>query len=459
MLKLGRLAERNCGGISRREVLRVGAAGALGLSLPSTLRAAEAGAPANDLSVLVLFLRGGVSHIDTWDMKPGSSRADTRGEFKPIDTNVSGIQMCELLPLLAQQADKLTILRGASHNQDEHDNAMQTVLTGQAPRPGGTVFPNVGTVLGRYRPGRPPLPPAIHVGSPGLGNPMAPPAQPEQRGLGAGFMGALYNPFMLQEVDRLEDLEWLRPPADTLIGRLDRRQALLRSIDRFQRDTEHSGLLAHDAAYERAFSMVTSPEAKRAFNVDEEPEALRDRYGRHEWGQSCLIGRRLIEAGVRYVQVNWSARGWDAITEKDDLFTRSSFDSHFGHFPWLRRQLPRLDPGLATLLADMGDRGLLERTLVVILTEFGRPAHINPDGGRDHWTKAFTILMAGGGLPGGRILGATDDETGQEVTDGRFGPEALVNSVYHMCGLDVPVTLRQAGIVQDSSEGIPGLLG
>ncbi|HEU4754992.1 MAG TPA: DUF1501 domain-containing protein, partial [Armatimonadota bacterium] len=214
---------------------------------------------------------------------------------------------------------------------------------------------------------------------------------------------------------------------------------------------------AYDAAYERAFAMVTSPEAKRAFNVDEEPAALRDRYGRHEFGQSCLLGRRLIEAGVRYVQVNWSARGWDRITPKDDLFTRSTFDSHFGHFPWLRRQLPRLDPGLSTLLADMDDRGLLKKTLVVVLTEFGRSVKVNADGGRDHWPQAFTLLMAGAGLRGGRIVGQTD-ANGQEVTQAKFGPQALLNSIYEMCGLDVPVTLRQAGIVKDSSEGIPGLL-
>lgn len=216
-------------------------------------------------------------------------------------------------------------------------------------------------------------------------------------------------------------------------------------------------MVAHDTAYSRAFEIITSAEAKRAFQMETEPAALRERYGKHEWGQSCLLGRRLIEAGVRYVQVNWSARGWDQITKKDDLFTRSTFDSHFGHFPWLRRQLPRLDDGLAALLADMGDRGLLEKTLVVVLTEFGRAPKVNPDGGRDHWTKAYTVLMAGAGLPGGRIVGATDD-TGSEVTDGQFGPQALLNSVYSMCGLDVPVTLRQAGVVPGSSEGIPGLV-
>jgi hypothetical protein len=381
-----------------------------------------------------------------------------RGEFKPIETNVSGIQMCELLPQMAKQADKLTILRGASHNQDEHDNAMQTVLTGYPPDPSGTVFPNMGAVLGKYKPGRTQLPPAIHVGTPGLGNPMAPPAQPEQRGIGAGFLGAGHHPFMIKDVDKLGEMDWVRPGEGILPGRLDRRRELMRSLDQFQRRVETGSGQAHDAAYERAFTMVTSPEAKRAFNVDEESPSLRDRYGRNEWGQSCLVGRRLIEAGVRYVQVNWSARGWDQITKKDDLFTRSTFDSHFGHFPWLRSQLPRMDPGIGTLLADMGDRGLLKKTLVVIMTEFGRGAGVNGDGGREHWAKAFTILMAGAGLPGGRIVGQTD-ATGQEVTQCRFGPEALLNSVYDMCGLDVPVTLRQAGIVKNSSEGIPGLLG
>ncbi|MFN3652788.1 MAG: DUF1501 domain-containing protein [Armatimonadota bacterium] len=457
MLKLGSLPVQTCSGISRREVLRVGALGGLGLSLPRTLAAAEAGARPEDLSVLMLFLRGGVAHLDTWDMKPDGPTPETRGEFKPINTNVDGIQMCELMPGLAKQADKLTILRGASHNQDEHDNAMQTVLTGQPPQ-GNMIYPNMGTVLARYRPGTPPLPSAIHVQAPGLGNPMAPPAPPEQRGIGAGFMGAGFNPFMVQDVDKLDRLDWIRGEAAVIPERLDRRHQLMRSLDRFQRSVEHSGIVAHDTAYERAFAVVTSAEAKRAFRVEEEPVALREKYGMHEWGQSCLLGRRLLEAGVRYVQVNWSARGWDAITKKDDLFTRSSFDSHFGHFPWLRRQLPRLDQGMSTLFADMHDRGLLKRTLVIVLTEFGRAAGVNADGGREHWPPAFTILMAGAGLPGGRVLGATS-ANGQEVVSGKFGPQELVNSVYEMCGLDVPVTLRQAGIVKDSSEGIPGLRG
>ena len=454
MLKLGWLSERNCSGVTRREVLQVGAAGALGLSLPGALQAAELGG-GRDLSVLLVFLRGGVAQMDTWDMKPEAPTSTDRGEFKPIETNVSGIQFCELLPQMARQADKLTILRGASHGEGEHDNAMQLVLTGNGPA-AGQVFPNLGSVVARYKPGRSVLPSAIHVATPGLGNPQAPPATPDQRGLSAGFLGAAYSPFMVPDIEKVHEMDWLQSsavPAD----RLDRRRELMQALDRLQRKTETGSTDAHGAAYERAFTVVTSAEAKKAFKVEEEPAPLRERYGKHEFGQSCILGRRLIEAGVRYVQVNWSARGWEAITPKDDLFTRSTFDSHFGHFPWLRRQLPRLDQGLGTLLADMGDRGLLKKTLVVVLTEFGRASGINGDGGREHWPQGFTILMAGAGLPGGRVVGATD-ENGMQVTDGKFGPQHLLNSVYEMCGLDVPVTLRQAGIVRDFSDGIPGLL-
>lgn len=455
MLKLGPQLVGHCGGISRREVLQVGAAGALGLSLPAVVRAA---AEERGLSVMVLFLRGGVAQLDTWDMKPESPRSDVRGEFRALETSVPGLQMCELLPALARRAHHLTVLRGASHGEGEHDRAMQTVLTGHN-AVAGVVFPNMGAVIGRYRPGRPPLPSAIHVQTPGLGNPQAPPATADQPGLSAGLLGAAYAPFMVPDVVKLDEADWLKP-APVLPARLDRRRELLREVDRWQARSERQATgsaAAHDTAYARAFSLVTAPEAKRAFNLDLEPAALRDRYGRHEWGQSCLLGRRLIEAGVRYVQVNWSARGWEAITPKDDLFTRSTFDSHFGHFPWLRRQLPRLDTGMATLLADLHDRGLLQRTLVVVLTEFGRSATVNPDSGRDHWTRAYTVLMAGGGLPGGRVLGETD-ATGTEVTHGGFAPPALLNSVYHLCGLDVAVTLRQAGVVKDSSDGIPGLV-
>lgn len=454
MLKLGQLQEHTCGGLSRREVLQVGSLGMLGLSLPQAVRAEMKAADAKGMSVLLLFLRGGVSHVDTWDMKPDAPTAEARGEFKPIPTNVPGIQFCELLPNLAKRANLLTVIHGASHNQDEHDNAMQTVLTGMTPA-GSSIYPNVGTVLGKYCPGPSLLPPAMMVQAPNLGNPQAPPAAMEQRGLSAGFMGVQHNPFLLKDVDRLGELDWLQSTTVTP-ARLDRRRALIQHLDRLQGRVEASGLVAHDAAYERAFSVVTSPEAKRAFRLEDEPLALRERYGMHEWGQSCLLGRRLIEAGVRYVQVNWSARGWDAVTKKCDLFTRSTFDSHFGHFPWMRRQLPRLDDGLPTLLSDLHDRGMLEKTLVVVLTEFGRYPKVNADGGREHWTRTFSLLMAGGGMPGGRVLGASN-ETGEEAVSGKFGPEALVNSIYNFCGLDVPVTLRQAGIVKDSSEGIPGL--
>lgn len=453
MLKLGWLTERNCGGVSRREVLQVGAAGALGLSLAHGLPAAAA---EKDVSVLVVFLRGGVAQMDTWDMKPEAPTATARGEFKPIETNVSGIQFCELLPKMARHADKLSVIRGASHHEGEHDNAMQFVLTGSHPS-AGTVFPNMGAVVGKYKPGHSTLPSVMHVGTPGLGNPMAPPATPEQRGLSGGFMGAAHNPFMIPDIEKIDAMDWLGSTA-VPAERLDRRRELMASLDRLQRSVETSSFTSHSTAYERAFNVVTSPEAKRAFKLEEEPQALREKYGLHEFGQSCLMARRLIETGVRYVQVNWSARGWDAITKKCDLFTRSTFDSHFAHFPWLRRQLPRLDDGMGALLGDMADRGLFQKTLLVVLTEFGRAPGINGDGGREHWPQGYTILMAGAGLPGGRVLGATD-ENGAYVVDGRFEPQQLLNSVYEICGLDVPVTLRQAGIVRDTSEGIPGLHG
>lgn len=454
MLKLGSIENRDCGGCSRREVLQVGAAGALGLFLPTALKAEADGGGAG-LSVLVVFLRGGVSHLDTWDMKPDAPIPDARGEFRPIESSVPGLRFCELLPGVARQARLLTVLRSLSHREGEHDRAMQWVLTGQ-PAAQGQVFPNPGAVLGRYRPGATTLPPAIHVQTPGIGNPQAPPSPPNQPGLGAGFLGALHQPFMIGDAAKVEQEDWLTP-APELVGRLDRRRELLHALDSLRGTAQTSGLEGHDAAFRRAFTMVTSPDARRAFRLEAEPAALRERYGRHEFGQSCLLGRRLIEAGVRYVQVNWSARGWEAITPKDDLFTRSTFDSHFGHFPWLRRQLPRLDQGLGTLLGDMHERGLLSRTLVVVLTEFGRSAKINGDAGRDHWPQAFSVLLAGGGLPAGRALGATDTN-GQEIVEGRCEPEALVNSIYHLCGLDVAVTLRGAGLVKNSSEGVPGLI-
>ncbi len=453
MIRLGSIEAGECRGLGRREVIQVGAAGALGLALPQLVAAQPAD---RRLSVLCVFLRGGVSHIDTWDVKPEATAAEARGEFKPIPTSVAGLQFCELLPLLARQAHHLNVLHGASHSEGEHDRAMQWVLTGY-PSTNPRVYPNPGAILGKYIPSTNSLPPAIHVQTPGIGNPQAPPSPASQPGIGAGFFGAGHQPFMLTDPLKLDETDWLRP-GPIVADRLDRRQAILQGIDRMQRRFDSCELGdQHTAAYQRAFSIVSSPEAKKAFRLDDEPDALRDQYGRHEFGQSCLLGRRLIEAGVRYVQVNWSARGWDAITKKDDLFTRSTFDSHFGHFPWLRRQLPRLDQGLATLMADLHQRGTLEKTLVVVLTEFGRTVGINGDGGRDHWPQAFSVLIGGGGIPCGRRIGATNDN-GMEITDGRFEPQSLLNSIYTLCGLDVSVGLRQAGITGDNSEGVPGLI-
>jgi hypothetical protein len=443
--------QRTCAGVSRRQLLQVGAATAAGLSLPDLFGARPAGAaeaPAdNGKSCIFIFLWGGPPHHETFDPKPDAP-SDVRGPWGAIPTRTDGLQFCEHLPELAKNSRLFTVIRNMSHSVDAHPDAGAYALTGRIASP-TLRYPNMGATVAKFAGPRGALP-AFVRSSPDLFDLLAPP-----KGQDGGFLGNGYAPFAVNDPTLpMSQIASFSPPKDVLLGRVERRRSLLQQLDDVSRGIESRDTLTADAAYERAFALVTSPTAKRAFDLGEEPDSVRDRYGRNKlgttsFGQSCLMARRLVQAGVRFVQVNWSYDshypGWDfhgggkerIVVLKDD-------------------HLPQLDGTVSTLLTDLQDRGMLEKTLVVMVGEFGRTPRINGGAGRDHWPYVYSALVAGGGVPGGRVLGASD-AMGAYPDGSGVTPEDLASSIYRILGLDVTIALREAQIVRDST-GIPRLL-
>ena len=421
-----------CDGLIRRDFVKLGISGLFGgsLSLASLLRAQANPAvrPAADkgVSVIYLFLKGGLSTIDTLDLKP-SAPAEFRGEFDPIATNVSGIEIGESLPRLAQQMDKLSLLRGFGHKNSDHGPADHYMLTGYFPGPGfnpnlnpNNVRPSFGSII------------AKKLGAPaGSGDPRpaagVPPyvCLPQMHNSGGpAYLGATCAPLSVEADPAAPDFAVpdLVPPLSLAANRLENRRALLKQVDQLQKSAEvtaNSRAKTVSIFRQKAFELMTSPAAKQAFNIQAEPDKLRDEYGRTTLGQSCLMARRLIEAGVRCVTIE-----------------HSNWDTHDGNFKTLRKDLlPQLDPGAATLFRDLSDRGLLERTLVIISGEFGRTPRINKNAGRDHWGPSFTVALGGGGIHGGRVIGASDQRA-ERPADQPHGPEDLAATMFHLLGID-----------------------
>jgi hypothetical protein len=389
-----------CQGITRRGFLQIGCAGALGLTLPQILQAQEAskGSGKRQRSVLLLWLWGGPSHLDTFDPKPDAP-SDYRGPFRAIGTNVPGIQFCEYLPKLAKQADKVAILRSLHHETNDHGIAGTISLSGKAVA-GGRVMPSMGSVVARMKGYRPPLSSFVAIGKP-----LHQGHRPIQ-GEGGGMIGSAYDPFRVT-YDDIEGVQIhdLTPPESLSADRRDRRRAFLKTLDAAQKqllDTPEAKSLRQ--SYEQAFNLIGSQAARAVFDLEKEKPELRDRYGRYRFGQSCLLGRRLIEAGVPFVQVNWSSH-----VEAEEDWGDGGWDMHYRHFEITQeRHMWMLDQTLSTLLDDLHQRGLLQDTLVLALGEFGRTPKINEKAGRDHWNNCYSALLAGGGVKGGRVVGASD---------------------------------------------------
>ena len=375
----------------RRSFLRVGGLSALGLSLPQLLQA-RAGAPAaKDINVIQLWMGGGPSNIDTFDMKPDAP-AEVRGEFKPIATNVPGVRVCEHLPLMAKQMDKVCTLLSVSHAESgDHTAAAHYLLTGYPQRPDPTgqpansiIYPAFGSVVAKEKGWQHAMPPYVVLsGKYGAYT-------------GAGYLGSAYNPLKINgdPNDPAFAVQDVTIPPAIGADRTRRRQGMLDAVDTWQKGNDKSvGLLGErNRFYQQAYDLVTSPAAKKAFNLSEEPDRVRERYGRHRHGQSALLARRLIEAGVRFVSVETS---W--------------WDTHQDNFKDLKgSRLPNLDQFWSALLTDLDQRGLLETTLVIWMGEFGRTPTVNSQAGRDHWAWTNAICMSGAGVKMGTVVGKTD---------------------------------------------------
>jgi uncharacterized protein (DUF1501 family) len=437
MLSIRGPAARTCQGVSRRELLRAGGLSLFGLSLPGLLRAqaraADGPRPATfgrAKSCLIIFLNGGASHHDTFDMKPDAPD-EVRGEFQPIDTNVPGIRVCEHLPLLSRHFDKFTVVRSASHRDTNHPSGVYWMVTGhEYPRATGLSenlsredHPHIGSSLtaveGKSDKAVPPfvtVPDYIAVNG------------PIRAGQHAGFLGGRYDPLVVRGNPDADDYRpWdlgLAPSvgADRLRGR----RALLDAVDGQAHALEETAAgRGLDAFYDKAFGVLASGVTRRAFDMSLEPEPVRERYGRNLFGQSVLLGRRLVEAGVRLVHVNWIRileQGWD---------------THNDNFTALKNKLlPPTDRALAALFDDMHASGLLDETLVIVTGEFGRSPKITAaNAGREHWPFVFTLLLAGAGLPAGRVWGASD-KIGAYPTERRITPGELAATVFHALGVD-----------------------
>ena len=398
----------------RRSVLRVGsisAFGSLGWGTALQLRAQAAAAQKSkrELSVIHLWLAGGMSQLDTFDMKPNGD-AKFRSPFKEIPTSVPGTHICEHLPKLAKITDKLLIIRSMNHKISDHPQAMTFVMTGHQPLP--TIqCPSIQAVVSRESATGGELPPAVSI--PG-------PAGNWDR---AGFLGSRYNPFAAgdpnQDSYKVRDLEL---PMGVDWARVDHRRGLLSIIDRKFRAMDKTGIAENmDSYYQTAFDLIRSDKAKKTFKIEEEPEPMRERYGRTSFGQGCLMARRLVESGVRFVTVSRGVGAWD---HHQRIFQQLSTDF-----------LPDLDRSFSALIEDLEQRGMLESTLVLVSGEFGRTPEVNGNTGRDHWPNAFTLLMAGGGVPGGRVWGESD-KNAAFVKDNPVQVPDLLATVYHKLGID-----------------------
>jgi hypothetical protein len=441
MIRILGSTTRLCGGIGRREILRVGALGAGGLTLADLLRATGASAaPAGDRSFgrakscILLYLVGGPPQHETWDPKPEAS-ADIRGPFGTIPSSLDGLQVGELMPRLARQAHRCAVLRAVSTGVNAHTGSGYWMLTGhphpnrdgESIPPTSSDWPTLGAVVKRLiGPGRE-LPSVITLPEPIKNNPGILVA-----GQTPGFLGPDAEPYLLEGDPSAADFQvpGLKRLADVPSVRLQRRRSLLEAVNQtLDRAVSRSTFARDDTLFTQAFDMVTSERTRRAFDLSREPRTLRERYGAHKFGQSCLLARRLVEAGVRLVTVNWPR-------EPGDLDKGNPvWDTHSDHAGRLKENLmPPMDMAVSALLEDLAQRGLLEETLVVWMGEFGRTPKFNPQGGRDHWGTVFSAMLAGGGVRPGIVHGASDPIGAFPESD-RVGPEELHATFYHCLGI------------------------
>ena len=448
-------SHRPAHGISRREWLQVGCSSVLGLGLPSLLagRAEAASSVRRPGSVILVWLTGAASHLDTFDPKPDAPR-EIRGEFGTIATPVPGLRICEHLPLLAARADKYALIRSLAHKDNNHLVATHHLVTG-AQQPGAFFdkvasrddWPCYSAALDHLRPRRDGVPTGVNLPTFLMEGPLTWPGQH------AGFLGPKHDPWQISRDPNARDfrVDGLRLAPGLEVGRLDGRRTLLDHANRQQKQlAEMAECRRLSEKQQLAFSVLTSGKVAQAFELDREPAAVRDRYGRHAFGQSLLLARRLIQAGVSVVQANMGrVQNWD---------------THGDNFGRLKKQLlPPLDRAVAALLDDLEGRGLLGETMVLVLGEFGRTPRVVGTG-RDHWAPCFSGLFAGGGVRGGQVIGRSD-RIGAYPATTPFAPDDVGATVYHMLGVnpaaevrdrqDRPVQLNRGKVIAALFSGRP----
>lgn len=440
--------------LTRRQLLQVGGISVLGLGLPELLSAKARGAGTSEKSCIFIVQYGGASHVDSFDLKPDQPE-DIRGPYRPISTCVPGVQIGDTLPLLAQRADRFAIVRSMSHGNAGHDGGMHVAMTGHAVPKEDT--PYYGAVMSRLRPATRNIPSYVWLQN------LAGDVQP--RYLTGGFLGAAYSPLRIgTDLDNPSSAEFrvtvFDPPADVSVEKLRARHELLCNLEPASNRLAASapGRALH-GFQERALELVAGDEARRAFDLSREEAAARDRYGRHPLGQNLLMARRLIEAGVRLVSVT----AWTGTAVGEQFRNVQTWDMH-GNGPGLGSifgtgsyglsfALPRVDQAVSALLDDLHQRGLLESTLVVMVGEFGRTPKIN-NAGRDHWPACYSALLAGAGVRGGAVYGASD-KSGAYVRDCPVSPEDFGATLFQALGVPPGTRLGADGFTHPASTGQP----
>jgi hypothetical protein len=421
-----------CDGVIRRDVITVGGLTAFGLGLPdlfgmrrlsATLKQSETKAK----SCIVIWLDGGPSHLETFDLKP-QAPAEVRGPFQSIATTLPGVQICDLMPRTAQMMNQVAVIRSMTSPLGEHNFGTHYLMTGYKPTP-VLEYPQYGSVVAFHRKKHGVLPgniavPDFRVGGGKLS--------------GNGFLPTATRPFSVgadpaKPSFQVRDLEFY--PGVTA-ARIDRRKEFLNALDRLSRKADDNSIRQSDPQFEQAYRLISSPEAKKAFDLTAEPNSVRKRYGRKTIGQSCLLARRLIERGVGFVTVN--SRGWDT---HNNIYTRLK-EGYTGAVKPVGL-IPSLDLAFSALLEDLNDRGLLEETLIVVMGEFGRTPKLNTAGGRDHWPRVFSVAMAGGGVQGGQVIGSSD-AVGESPLNRPVTPSDLAATIYTLLGIDPALEMHTA---------------
>jgi hypothetical protein len=424
MLRIfGNRRSGRCDGVNRRDFLQVGTLALGGLTLSDVLRtraaaAAKPGSRSSAKSVILYWLDGGPTHFETYDPKPEAPE-EYRGPLGAIDTNVPGIRLSELLVQHAKVMDKVALLRSVHHNNGDHFAAGHWMLTGYHGSNAANLtpqYPSIGSIVARLRgPNTPGMPPYVAV-------PYAATIGLRPGYMGAAYLGVAYHPFDAGGDPNSPNYKVpnIELPGGLDFERLDDRKSLLTGLDRLRRDADQTGLMdGLDSFNQKAFELITSGEARRAFDLSSEDPRIRDRYGRNTYGQSALLARRLVEAGVTFVSIHNG--GWD---------------HHSNILEGMRSRLPSMDQSIAALIEDLDQRGLLQDTVVCVMGEFGRTPRVNGTAGRDHWGNVMSVLLGGGGLRGGQVVGASNSK-GEFPVEYPIKPADVLATIYHVLGIDM----------------------